>query len=210
MPDTETAAPLHPRLEWSPSVSRAWPVVRGTRVPAGWVAEQVARGRSWYAIVQGCPVLTDEDIRACVGHVNGLPAAAEGCGPRPAPVVTPAFLEAADIEASSVVTAGDRPLGLRMPMWGAADQPETPPRIVRVWCEPSPYAGQASFSPIRGWTPVAVKVPFGWGFGVEPGFPDQGVVLANLWNEWRTPAGVLEWAREGVDGFRLAADGEGG
>ncbi len=46
------------RIEWHPEVCNGKPVIRGTRIPAGIILEQIAEGVSWEQLLYDYPELS--------------------------------------------------------------------------------------------------------------------------------------------------------
>jgi uncharacterized protein (DUF433 family) len=65
------AMTIHARIEMNPDVMLGKPVIRGTRVPVELIVRKIAEGATEAVLLDACPRLTPEDIRAAllfVGH----------------------------------------------------------------------------------------------------------------------------------------------
>ena len=69
------------RIEIDPRRCGGTPVVRGTRIPATVILDQLAAGETWESLLAGYPELTRDDIRAVlvfakasVKHTEIIPA----------------------------------------------------------------------------------------------------------------------------------------
>lgn len=58
------------RIEIDPRVCGGQPVIKGTRIPASVILEQLAGGESWDSILRGYPELTSADIQAVLRYAR--------------------------------------------------------------------------------------------------------------------------------------------
>jgi uncharacterized protein (DUF433 family) len=61
---------LFNRVEIDPRVCNGKPVIKGTRIPASVILEQVAEGESWDEVLSGYPELHREDIQAALFYAT--------------------------------------------------------------------------------------------------------------------------------------------
>ena len=61
-------ATIHSRIEINPRVMLGKPVIRGTRVPVELILRKLSEGAREADLLDGCPHLTQEDLRAAVAY----------------------------------------------------------------------------------------------------------------------------------------------
>ncbi|MCA9413119.1 MAG: DUF433 domain-containing protein [Candidatus Omnitrophica bacterium] len=58
------------RIEMNPHVCAGKPVIRGTRIPVTVILDHLAEGMSREKVLEGFPMLCDEDISAAIAYAS--------------------------------------------------------------------------------------------------------------------------------------------